>query len=82
MGIISRKNNLAVTLCKLKDIFPRDYDYFPRTFLYPNDLSKIRYYFVESRKKGLLKTFIVKPQAGCQGRGIYLTQNPADFQKE
>jgi tubulin polyglutamylase TTLL6/13 len=25
------------------------------------------------------KTFIVKPDASCQGRGIYLTKNVEDF---
>jgi tubulin polyglutamylase TTLL6/13 len=82
MGIIARKNTLATTLARMKEQFPQDYDFLPRTFLYPNDYPKIRHYFVESRKRGLVKTFIVKPEAGCQGRGIYITQNPNDFEKE
>jgi tubulin polyglutamylase TTLL6/13 len=28
-----------------------------------------------NRKQGKAQTFIVKPEAGCQGRGIYLTRN-------
>ena len=79
MSVISRKNTLALTLAKMKEEFPQDYDYYPRTFLYPNDTAKILHYFTEARKRGLVKTFIVKPEAGCQGRGIYLTQNPSDF---
>lgn len=81
MSVIARKNTLALTLAKMRDQFPTEYDFYPRTFLYPNDQAKIRHYFVESRKRGLVKTFIVKPEAGCQGRGIYLTQNPADIEK-
>jgi hypothetical protein len=46
MGIIARKNTLAVTLSSMKEFFPEDYDYFPRTFLYPNDYSKIKHYYV------------------------------------
>ena len=74
MQVIARKNSLANTLANMKELHPKDYDFFPRTFLYPNDLAKLKSYYFESRKRGLLKTFIVKPEGGCQGRGIYLTQ--------
>lgn len=29
----------------------------------------------ECRQQGKAQTFIVKPEASCQGRGIYLTRN-------
>lgn len=29
----------------------------------------------DCRQQGKAQTFIVKPEAGCQGRGIYLTRN-------
>jgi tubulin polyglutamylase TTLL6/13 len=82
MSVISRKNTLALTLARMKEQFPLDYDFFPRTFLLPNDAPKLHHYFAEARRRGLAKTFIVKPEAGCQGRGIYLSQNPADLEKE
>lgn len=77
MSVIARKNSLAMTLTKMKEQFPKEYNFYPRTFLYPKESSNVLHYYVESRKKGLLKTFIIKPEAGCQGRGIFLTQNYA-----
>jgi hypothetical protein len=46
MAVITRKNTLAVTLGKMKEQFHEEYDFIPRTFLYPNDYAKIRNYFV------------------------------------
>lgn len=81
MSVISRKNTLALTLARMKEHFPLDYHFFPRTFLLPNDSVKLSQYFSEARRRGLAKTFIVKPEAGCQGRGIFLTQNPAELER-
>lgn len=82
MSVISRKNTLAANLGRMKVNYPKDYCFYPRTFLYPADVVKLKQYYQESRKRGLLKTFIVKPEASCQGRGIYLTQNLNDIEKE
>lgn len=49
--------------------------FFPKTFLLPHDSTKFKNYYNEAKKKGILKTFIVKPEASCQGRGIFLTQS-------
>lgn len=40
----------------------------------PSDLSNLKTYY-ESVPKGKTRTYIVKPEASCQGRGIYLTKN-------
>lgn len=70
MYSISRKNYLAMNLAKLKKKFPDDYNFFPRTWLYPCDFSELKY-FLQSNKNAYL---IVKPEASCQGRGIFLTK--------
>lgn len=75
MNTLHRKNNLAKNLYRLQENCPEDYDYFPRTFLLPYDHLRLKNYFQETRKRGILKTFIVKPEANCQGRGIFLTQD-------
>lgn len=75
MSAISRKNNLAKNITKMQAEFPEHYNFCPRTFLLPQDSQKLKSYFSESKRKGLSKTFIVKPEASCQGRGIFLTQN-------
>ena len=75
MNTLSRKNNLAKNLVKMQSVFPEHYQFFPKTFLLPSDLSAFRAYFAENRKRGREKTFIVKPEASCQGRGIFLSQS-------
>ena len=44
------------------------------TFLLPNDYLELKCYNM-GKKDGKAQTFIVKPEASCQGRGIYLTRN-------
>ena len=48
---------------------PDHYNFFPKTWLLPAQYSELRKEFV-----GESKTFIVKPEADCQGKGIFLTQ--------
>lgn len=75
MNTLHRKNNLAKNLYRMQDEDPEAYDFFPRTFLLPHDSIRLKNYYQEIRKQGILKTFIVKPEANCQGRGIFLTQD-------
>lgn len=67
---VSRKNYLAYNLLKLKKIFPDEYDFFPRTWVVPCDMGDLKAY-MQSKKNSY---FIVKPEASCQGRGIFLTK--------
>jgi tubulin polyglutamylase TTLL6/13 len=70
MYAISRKNYLAMNLTKLKRKFPNDYNFFPKTWLLPCDMSDLKS-FLQSKKNSYL---ILKPEASCQGRGIFLTR--------
>lgn len=70
MYAISRKNYLAMNLSKLKKKFPNEYNFFPRSWLYPCDLNDLKL-FMQNKKNCYL---IVKPEASCQGRGIFLTK--------
>ena len=45
----------------------------------PLQYSEFRYYF-ESKPKGKCRTYIVKPEADCQGRGIFLTRKLEDLE--
>ena len=74
MYILSKKNHLAQNLMMMKKKFHNDYNFFPETWLLPVDQKEFR---ARLRKKGN-KFFIVKPEALCQGRGIFLTNNPDD----
>jgi len=74
MTILSRKNNLGKSLMAFRKKFPNDYEFFPITWNLPTDYADLLAYH-ECRQQGKAQTFIVKPEAGCQGRGIHLTRN-------
>lgn len=59
---------------KLRKFDPEEYNFFPHTFVLPGDYVELKQYH-QNRKPGKAQTFIVKPEASCQGRGIYLTRN-------
>jgi len=71
MYSLARKNHLGRHLMRMKKAFPENYKFFPQTFLLPSEYSDFKAQF--SKKKN--KTFIVKPEASCQGRGIFLTRS-------
>ncbi|CAL1685591.1 unnamed protein product [Lasius platythorax] len=75
MTEICRKDLLARNLNRMQKLFPKDYNFFPKTWCFPADLGDAMAY-AKTRKS---KTFIVKPDAGCQGRGIYLTKHLKDI---
>jgi tubulin polyglutamylase TTLL6/13 len=75
MSTLSRKNNLAKNILRMQSTFPDHYHYSPRTFLLPYEANLLKNYVQDGKRRGSEYTFIVKPEAGCQGRGIYLTQN-------
>lgn len=89
---IARKNTLSIHLKRFQKEFPDQYNFFPATWLYPQDLHEISEYnnkrlakrklqiaTGEMTEKEVEKTptvlFIAKPEAGCQGRGIFISNN-------
>ncbi|KAL0237765.1 hypothetical protein GEMRC1_012239 [Eukaryota sp. GEM-RC1] len=75
MSEIARKDNLARNLTRMARNHPEQYDFFPLTWVIPQELFDFRNN-VKSRKTRT--TFISKPDASCQGKGIFLTRNPLD----
>ena len=71
MQALARKNLLAKNLMAMKKACPHDFSFFPKTWLLPQDQKDFKIQF--NTKKA--KTFIVKPEASCQGKGIFLTRN-------
>lgn len=71
---ICRKDLLARNLNRMLRLFPRDYNFFPKTWCFPADLGEAIAYS-RLRKN---KTFILKPDAGSQGRGIIITKSLKD----
>ncbi|XP_012277454.1 tubulin polyglutamylase TTLL13P isoform X2 [Orussus abietinus] len=74
MTEICRKDLLARNLNRMLKMFPKDYNFFPKTWCLPADHGDAIAYAKLKRSK----TFIIKPDTGCQGRGIYLTKHLKD----
>ncbi|XP_059047836.1 tubulin polyglutamylase TTLL13-like [Achroia grisella] len=72
---ICRKDLLARNLNRMQKIYPKEYNFFPKTWCLPADFGEALNYS-KSRKT---KTFIIKPECGSQGRGIYLTKSLKDI---
>jgi tubulin polyglutamylase TTLL6/13 len=70
MYSLTRKNWLAKGLMKMRKRFADEYNFFPLSWVLPSDLNEFKAY---SKKKNSI--FIVKPEASCQGRGIFLTKS-------
>lgn len=50
---------------------PEEYNFFPPTWILPQDAKNFKLQF--NGKKA--KTFIIKPEASCQGKGIFLSRH-------
>ncbi|KAM8804351.1 tubulin polyglutamylase TTLL13-like [Eudromia elegans] len=75
MTEICRKDLLARNLNRMLKLFPKEYNIFPRTWCLPADYGDFQTY-LRVRKN---RTFICKPDSGCQGRGIFITRNAKDI---
>lgn len=79
MSSITRKGNLGRNLLRMRKHFPREFKFFPDTWILPTDLTDFKVQFNNAKSK----TFIIKPDNGCQGKGIYLIRDiekvPVDF---
>ncbi|KAM4715161.1 tubulin polyglutamylase ttll6 [Anableps anableps] len=76
MSEICRKDFLARNLNRMQKLFPKDYNIFPRTWCLPADSSDFQAY-TRAKKR---KTYICKPDTGCQGKGIFITKSTKDIQ--
>uniref|UniRef100_A0A667X2A0 Tubulin tyrosine ligase-like family, member 6 n=1 Tax=Myripristis murdjan TaxID=586833 RepID=A0A667X2A0_9TELE len=75
MSEICRKDSLARNMNRMLKLFPKDYSIFPRTWCLPADYSDFQAY-TRAKKN---KTYICKPDTGCQGRGIFITKSSRDI---
>lgn len=75
MSHLSRKAQLTRNLKRMQSAFPDSYAYFPLTFVLPQDILALNKFQDRTRLKGERPTFIIKPETGYQGKGIYLWQS-------
>ncbi|KAK1787600.1 hypothetical protein P4O66_016099 [Electrophorus voltai] len=76
-----RKINLSRAVRTMQELFPEEYNFYPRSWILPEELqhfcAQIR--LLKEKEPTLKPTFIVKPDSGSQGDGIYLIRDPADL---
>ncbi|XP_067339729.1 tubulin polyglutamylase TTLL11 isoform X2 [Channa argus] len=76
-----RKINLSRAMRTMQELFPEEYDFYPRSWILPEEyqqfFTQIR--MVKKNDATVNSTFIVKPDGGSQGDGIYLIRDPGDL---
>jgi tubulin polyglutamylase TTLL6/13 len=63
---------------RLSKSAPDLFNFHPRSFILPLQAELLQAHMAAIEKKSD-RTIIIKPDRGCQGRGIQLTQNPTDI---
>ncbi|KAK3235051.1 hypothetical protein CYMTET_54723 [Cymbomonas tetramitiformis] len=67
---ICRKKSLAKNMLKMSKLFADEFKFIPKSFILPAEAPEFLAQFSSKKKK----TFIIKPDGGCQGKGIVLVQ--------
>ncbi|KEG13682.1 tubulin-tyrosine ligase-like protein [Trypanosoma grayi] len=76
MHLLCRKGHLGITLGRMRKLFPTHYTFYPRTWSLRSERHQFQRFMMALRNKKVPKFFIMKPNAGCQGRGILITRDP------
>ncbi|KAJ3146996.1 Tubulin polyglutamylase ttll6 [Geranomyces michiganensis] len=77
MHEICRKDCLARNLGRLSRSFPKDGNFFPRTWVLPLEWGDLKAAHQAASRRH--PCYIVKPDHGCQGKGISLLSSPDDL---
>ena len=77
MDELAHKKTTGFFLNKYREYFPNEYDFFPRTFLYPEQEEEFVEFFKKNGKNN--KVFIAKPTIGGEGDGIFLITKLSDL---
>ncbi|KAK3087970.1 hypothetical protein FSP39_012927 [Pinctada imbricata] len=82
MSEICGKMSLSRTLDFLQDLFPEEFDFYPKTWYLPvqyekfqSDVEKLP----KRRRSKNIHVYIVKPDTGSKGEGIFLIHNPKEY---
>ncbi|XP_063719808.1 tubulin polyglutamylase ttll6-like isoform X2 [Symsagittifera roscoffensis] len=75
MAEICRKDLLARNMNRMVKLFPKDYAIFPKSWCLPADFGDFQAYTRQKKNK----TFILKPESGSQGKGIWICKNAKDI---
>uniref|UniRef100_A0A7M4FXG6 Tubulin tyrosine ligase like 11 n=1 Tax=Crocodylus porosus TaxID=8502 RepID=A0A7M4FXG6_CROPO len=76
-----RKITLSRAVRTMQDLFPEEYNFYPRSWILPEEfplfVAEVR--MMKESDPAWKPAFIVKPDGGCQGDGIYLIKDPSDI---
>lgn len=75
---LAEKRLTAFFLNKFQFYFPENFDFYPKTFLLPEDYQLLKSF--KKQKGNKSKLLIVKPTSGSQGDGILLMKTLRDFE--
>ncbi|CAH2316641.1 tubulin polyglutamylase TTLL11 [Pelobates cultripes] len=81
MAEMVRKINLSRAVRTMQELFPEEYNFYPQSWILPEEFHLFAAQVRMAKENDPLwkPTFIVKPDGGCQGDGIYLIKDPADI---
>lgn len=76
-----RKINMSRAVRTMQELFPEEYDFYPRSWILPEEYQQFttQIRLVKENDATINHTFIVKPDGGSQGDGIYLIRDPSDL---
>ncbi|KAM6975609.1 tubulin polyglutamylase TTLL11 [Tautogolabrus adspersus] len=76
-----RKINLSRAMRTMQELFPDEYDFYPRSWILPEEYQQFstQIRMLKEKDATLNPTFIVKPDGGSQGDGIYLIRDPSEL---
>ena len=72
--VLCRKVPFAYLLARIRRFFPQQFSFAPKTFILPFQIDSLKTVFEKSQK-----TFIVKPDTGSFGLGIYFLNPGEEF---
>lgn len=83
MKFACRKGPMCQLVNLMQDLFPEEFTFLPRSWPLPSNYSAFCHYVFSgmksNRNKSSDKVYILKPDEGAQGDGIYLFKSPADI---
>ena len=78
---IARKTRLAQNLQQMQKAFPAHYNFSPQTYALPKDLTALRsQHFTRDKGRKSKHVWIIKPDGGAKGKGIFLTRDLSEIQ--
>lgn len=75
MSDAAHKVELTRHINRLQLLFPHEFSFYPKTWILPEEYGELIAYASKQKKP---PTFIIKPDGGSQGDGIFLTQSAHD----